>query len=184
MCSPISDGAATAIVCSRAMVDPIGTGGARRAHPRLRAHGRRSSRPPTGSKITSRASPQIAPMRSPAWGLRMSSLRNVTMRRRSAKSCRAKRSASSPSARAVPPPNVARRESAGACRSIRRAASNRKAHPIGATGLGQIFELVMQLRGEAGARQVGGARVALAENGGGLRGIEEAAIAVTILERA
>jgi acetyl-CoA acyltransferase len=59
-----------------------------------------------------------------------------------------------------------------------------KGHPIGATGLGQIYELVGQLRGEAGARQVPGARIALAENGGGLRGLEEAAIAVTILERA
>ena len=59
-----------------------------------------------------------------------------------------------------------------------------KGHPIGATGLGQIYELVGQLRGKAGARQVPGARIALAENGGGLRGLEEAAIAVTILERA
>jgi acetyl-CoA acetyltransferase len=59
-----------------------------------------------------------------------------------------------------------------------------KGHPIGATGLGQIYELVGQLRGEVGARQVPEARLALAENGGGLRGIEEAAIAVTILERA
>ena len=59
-----------------------------------------------------------------------------------------------------------------------------KGHPIGATGLGQVFELVAQLRGEAGARQVEGARIALVENGGGLRGVEEAAVAITILERA
>jgi len=59
-----------------------------------------------------------------------------------------------------------------------------KGHPIGATGLGQMFELVTQLRGEAGARQVAGARIALAENGGGLMGVEEAAVAITILERA
>lgn len=59
-----------------------------------------------------------------------------------------------------------------------------KGHPIGATGLGQIFELVTQLRGEAGPRQVENARIALAENGGGLMGVEEAAIAITILERA
>jgi acetyl-CoA acyltransferase len=57
-----------------------------------------------------------------------------------------------------------------------------KGHPIGATGLAQIFELVSQLRGEAGSRQVEGARIALAENGGGLRGVEEAAVAITILE--
>ncbi len=59
-----------------------------------------------------------------------------------------------------------------------------KGHPIGATGLGQIFEIVTQLRGEAGSRQVGGARIGLVENGGGLRGVEEAAVAITILERA
>lgn len=58
-----------------------------------------------------------------------------------------------------------------------------KGHPIGATGLGQIFELVTQLRGEGGARQVQNARFALAENGGGLYGIEEAVACVTILGR-
>ncbi len=50
-----------------------------------------------------------------------------------------------------------------------------KGHPIGATGIGQVVELVTQLRGEAGPRQVQGARIALAENGGGLHGLEEAA---------
>jgi acetyl-CoA acetyltransferase len=56
-----------------------------------------------------------------------------------------------------------------------------KGHPIGATGLGQLFELVSQLRGEAGKRQVAGARAAIAENGGGLIGIEEAVASVVIL---
>jgi acetyl-CoA acyltransferase len=57
-----------------------------------------------------------------------------------------------------------------------------RGHPIGATGLAQTFELVTQLRGEAGPRQVEGARIALAENGGGLMGVEEAAIGITIYE--
>jgi acetyl-CoA acetyltransferase len=57
-----------------------------------------------------------------------------------------------------------------------------RGHPIGATGLAQVHELVLQLRGEAGERQVDGARLALAENSGGLVGIEEAAVAVTVLE--
>jgi len=56
-----------------------------------------------------------------------------------------------------------------------------KGHPLGATGLGQLHELVTQLRGEAGARQVKGARHAIQENGGGLVGIEEGAVAVNIL---
>lgn len=60
-----------------------------------------------------------------------------------------------------------------------------KGHPLAATGLGQIFELVTQLRGEAGARQVADARIALAENGGGFSPFatgEEAVAVVTILE--
>jgi acetyl-CoA acetyltransferase len=39
-----------------------------------------------------------------------------------------------------------------------------KGHPLGATGLAQCFELVTQLRGRAGPRQVDGARLALAHN--------------------
>jgi len=39
-----------------------------------------------------------------------------------------------------------------------------KGHPIGATGLAQCAELVWQLRGEAGQRQVKNARVALQHN--------------------
>ncbi|MDQ8028382.1 MAG: thiolase family protein [Brevundimonas sp.] len=58
-----------------------------------------------------------------------------------------------------------------------------KGHPVGATGLAQLFELTTQLRGEAGPRQVEGARIAVAENGGGFLGVEEAATVVTVLER-
>ena len=58
-----------------------------------------------------------------------------------------------------------------------------KGHPVGATGIGQLYELVTQLRGEVGSRQVASARIAIAENGGGFLGVEEAATVVTILER-
>jgi acetyl-CoA acyltransferase len=57
-----------------------------------------------------------------------------------------------------------------------------RGHPIGATGLMMLNELCMQLRGEAGAIQVPKARIGLAENGGGLIGMDLAACAVTILE--
>lgn len=58
-----------------------------------------------------------------------------------------------------------------------------KGHPVGATGLAQLFELTTQLRDEAGPRQVEQARIAVAENGGGFLGVEEAATVVTVLER-
>jgi acetyl-CoA acyltransferase len=58
-----------------------------------------------------------------------------------------------------------------------------KGHPIGATGLAQTFELVTQLRGEAGLRQVTDAKVAVAENGGGLWGVEEAVCVVSVFSR-
>jgi len=58
-----------------------------------------------------------------------------------------------------------------------------RGHPIGASGLAQIHELVTQLRGAAGERQVPDARIALAENGGGALGQEEAAMCIHIFER-
>ncbi|NBE52373.1 lipid-transfer protein [Streptomyces boluensis] len=54
-----------------------------------------------------------------------------------------------------------------------------KGHPLGATGLAQAAELTWQLRGQAGARQVPGARVGLAHN----IGLGGAAV-VTMLRRA
>jgi acetyl-CoA acyltransferase len=53
-----------------------------------------------------------------------------------------------------------------------------KGHPLGATGLAQAAELTWQLRGQAGARQVEGARVGLAHN----IGLGGAAV-VTVLRR-
>lgn len=56
-----------------------------------------------------------------------------------------------------------------------------RGHPIGATGAGQIIELVQHLRGTAGARQTEGAKVALAENNGGQLAGDSAIAVVTIL---
>lgn len=57
-----------------------------------------------------------------------------------------------------------------------------RGHPLGATGCAQIVDLADQLRGRSGARQVEGARVALAQNSGGiLDDLDEAVAAVTIL---
>jgi acetyl-CoA acetyltransferase len=58
----------------------------------------------------------------------------------------------------------------------------RKGHPIGATGIAQIVELTEQLQGRSGERQVAGAKVGLAHNGGGTIGPDAAAMCVTILK--
>ncbi|MFW9997856.1 MAG: thiolase domain-containing protein [Candidatus Odinarchaeota archaeon] len=42
-----------------------------------------------------------------------------------------------------------------------------KGHPVGATGCSQVVEIVKQLRGEAGKRQVDGAEIGLTHNVGG-----------------
>ncbi|MFL5591787.1 MAG: thiolase family protein [Ktedonobacteraceae bacterium] len=55
-----------------------------------------------------------------------------------------------------------------------------RGHPIGATGLGQIVEIVWQLQGKGGNRQVENCKVGLTENGGGHIGFDAAAMAVHI----
>jgi acetyl-CoA C-acetyltransferase len=45
-----------------------------------------------------------------------------------------------------------------------------KGHPVGATGVAQVIEIIRQLRGEAGPRQVKGARIGLTQNMGGTGG--------------
>lgn len=57
-----------------------------------------------------------------------------------------------------------------------------KGHPIAATGLSMVNEIVTQVRGEAGKRQVKDANIGLLENGGGVLGMEEAICVVAILE--
>jgi acetyl-CoA acetyltransferase len=57
----------------------------------------------------------------------------------------------------------------------------RKGHPVGATGLAQIVELTEQLQGRSGQRQVEGAKIGLAQNGGGKSGNDAAAMVVTVL---
>jgi acetyl-CoA acetyltransferase len=59
-----------------------------------------------------------------------------------------------------------------------------RGHPVGATGVLQIAELVSQLRGQAGGRQVDPVpRLALAQNAGGFVEGDNAVAVVTVLER-
>ena len=57
-----------------------------------------------------------------------------------------------------------------------------KGHPLAASGLAMVHELVTQLRGEAGPRQAPGAKLGLWHNAGGLTGFDEAACAVGLLQ--
>ncbi len=57
-----------------------------------------------------------------------------------------------------------------------------RGHPVGATGLAQVAEIVWQLRGEAGERQVANPKVGLCQNTGGYVDGDAAACCVTILK--
>lgn len=59
-----------------------------------------------------------------------------------------------------------------------------RGHPVGCTGIAQVYELVTQLRERAGERQVKGARIGMHINGGGVIGVEEAAMGVEIIRLA
>lgn len=56
-----------------------------------------------------------------------------------------------------------------------------KGHPVGATGVSQVYEIWLQLRGEAGDRQVPGAKAGMTENGGGMVRGEAAATTAHVL---
>jgi benzoylsuccinyl-CoA thiolase BbsB subunit len=59
-----------------------------------------------------------------------------------------------------------------------------KGHPVGATGAAQVVEIVRQLRGEAGPRQVEGAKIGLTHaTGGGISGFDHGACSIHIFER-
>jgi acetyl-CoA acetyltransferase len=58
-----------------------------------------------------------------------------------------------------------------------------KGHPVGATGCGQIYEVVKQLRGESGRRQVKDPRIGMTHNGGGIIGIDASSMTLHVFKR-
>lgn len=57
-----------------------------------------------------------------------------------------------------------------------------KGHPLGATGVAQMVEILWQLQGRAGERQVADARIGLTQcTGGGIAGVDHAASSVHLL---
>jgi benzoylsuccinyl-CoA thiolase BbsB subunit len=59
-----------------------------------------------------------------------------------------------------------------------------KGHPVGATGAAQVVEIVRQLRGQAGARQVEDAKVGMTHaTGGGISGFDHGACSIHIFQR-
>ncbi|MCY1554993.1 hypothetical protein D9M68_916110 [compost metagenome] len=57
-----------------------------------------------------------------------------------------------------------------------------KGHPLGATGIAQMVELMWQLQGRAGNRQAGSPKIGLAQcTGGGIAGVDHAASSVHVL---
>jgi len=59
-----------------------------------------------------------------------------------------------------------------------------KGHPVGATGVAQIVEIVSQLRGNCGLRQIAGARIGLTHcTGGGVAGFDHIACTIHVFEQ-
>jgi len=180
MCSPVSDGAAAAVVCSPAAARRIGRGRAVRVRASVLAHGGTWD----GRDPAEHVSRQTATKLWEGAGLGPSDVHVAEVHDATAVG----EVQQVEHLGLVPPGEGGRAAQRGETALGGRIPVNpsggleSRGHPIGATGLAQVHELVAQLRGEAGARQVEGARIAVAENGGGLIGLEEAAVAMTVLE--
>ncbi len=57
-----------------------------------------------------------------------------------------------------------------------------RGHPLGATGIAQVVEVTRQLHGQAGGRQVPGARIGVAANTGGMIWGDAAFIGIHVIE--
>lgn len=174
MCSPIGDGAAALIVCSESHARKIG-----RAGIRIGASILRSTSSPDGVGIAeagSRAAYEMAGI-GPE-GLSLAEVHDTTAASELMLYERLGFCAPDEAPRLVDEDATA---IGGRLPVNTSGGLISRGHPVGATGVAQICELAWQLRGEAGARQVNGARVGLAHNAGGTVLGEPAALCIHML---
>lgn len=174
MCSPIGDGAAAAIVCSESYARRIGRSGIR-----IGASILRSAASPDGQGIAeagSRAAYEMAGI-GPA-ELSLAEVHDTTAASELMLYERLGFCAAGEGPKLV----EERRTSIGGQLPVNTSGGLiSRGHPVGATGVAQICELTSQLRGQAGGRQVAGARVGLAHNAGGTVMGEPAALCIHVL---
>jgi acetyl-CoA acyltransferase len=180
MCSPVSDGAAAALICSPAAADRLGRRRAVRIRASVLGHGGAW----TGTEPDEHVSPRTAQRLWETAGVGPGDVDVAEVHDATAVGEVQQIEHLGLVPRGEGGPAAERGETAigGRIPVNPSGGLESRGHPIGATGLAQVHELVTQLRGEAGPRQVDGARLAVAENGGGLIGLEEAAVAMTVLE--
>jgi acetyl-CoA acyltransferase len=180
MCAPVSDGAAAALVCSPAMADRLGRRRAVRIRATVLGHGGSWD----GADPDGHVSPQTARRLWEMAGVAPGEVDVAEVHDATAvgEVQQIEHLGLVPRGDGGPAAERGETRIGGRIPVNPSGGLESRGHPIGATGLAQVHELVTQLRGEAGSRQVEGARLAVAENGGGLVGLEEAAVAMAVLE--
>jgi len=179
MCSPVGDGAAAAVICSKTKAaqfttKPIWVAGSVLGSGKITFD--------TGDSVTRRLAPKIYE----AAGVGPEDIDVVEVH-----------DATSPSEimflielGLCPPEEATRCIEDGRLELGGRMPSNpsgglaSKGHPVGATGCAMIYEIVQQLRGAAGKRQVlNNPKIGMTHNGGGILGIDAASMALHIFKR-
>jgi acetyl-CoA acetyltransferase len=177
MCAPIGDGAAAAVVCSRDVVKRLGLSAPIWVKASVLQTGR--DRGPTEPTVVRRAAAAayeaagVAPTDVDVIELHDATAPAELFAYEDLALCEAGDAASLLASRATSLGGRVPVNPSGGLLS--------KGHPIGATGVAQIVELVWQLRSQAEGRQVEGARLGMAENAGGSLGTDTAAASVHIL---
>jgi acetyl-CoA acetyltransferase len=179
MCAPVGDGAAAAIVCSEAFLKKLKS--ARPVKIRASVHGSGMDRDFDGEDIGERLVKQAYDMAGVGPGdISLAELHDATAY---GELHQTEAMGFCPIGQGGPFAETGATKLGGKQPVNTSGGLECRGHPIGASGLAQIYELGVQLRGEAGKRQVEGARLGLAENGGGNIGVEEAAMCIHILEK-